>query len=124
MKVLVPLLTLKENDEKFIEKLQKYDEIILLLTLDKERMKKTFGVEAERIAEGTKFLERLKLILETKGKRVFDIVEWGNLERNIKNIALLQKVKKIIIKEQKSKAFNSFIENLKAELPNVEILIL
>jgi len=124
MKVLVPLLTLKENDEKFIEKLQKYDEIILLLTLDKERMKKTFGVEAEHIAEGTKFLERLKLILETKGKRDFDIVEWGNLERNIKNIALLQKVKKIVIKEQKSKAFNSFIENLKAELPDVEILIL
>jgi len=123
VRALVPILSLKEDNEAFISELEKYKEIILLFSLDAKSMKETFGVEAEHIGEGTKFLERLKLKLETKGKRVFDVVEWGDIIRNIKSIAILRNVDVVAIKEQKSKAFQNFIKELKKEIPNVKILI-
>ena len=92
--VLMPILSENENKDKIIEKLKTFDKVVLAFIMDAES---TMGTASA----GTKMKNAEKIIGELKeklkGTEVKDHIEWGNTLMKLRNIALLEKVNKIML---------------------------
>lgn len=124
MKVLIPLVSKKENNPDFLQKATEgAKETILLLVIDKRELVGQFGFAASEIMQGNMLIEQIKKFLETKGKRARDIMEWGETTTKIEHTALLQKVDKIVLLEQKNEYFKSLVKQLSKKMAGkIEII--
>ncbi len=119
LRVLIPLVSKKENNELFLQKATEgAKEITLLLVIDKKEMVGQFGFAASEIMQGTALIEQIKKFLVEHGKRAKEIVEWGDTETKIEHIAILQKADKVFLLEQDNEYFKSLVKCLKKSLAN------
>jgi len=125
--ILIPLLSKQENNPEFLEKaLENAYEANILLVIDKEAMVGQFGFAATEIMQGNLLLEELKRKISEKKILCNDIMEWGNTEQKILQLAQLKKVDKIAMVEQENKYFQDLLkklrekENEKIELIKIE----
>ncbi len=124
MKVLIPLVSKKENNPEFLQKATEgAKEVVLLLVIDQRELVGQFGFAASEIMQGTALIEQIKKLLEAKGKRAKDIMEWGETETKIEHIALLQRVDKIALLEQENEYFKSLVKQLSKKMAGkIEII--
>ncbi len=125
--ILIPLLSKQENNPEFLEKaLENAYEANILLVIDKEAMVGQFGFAATEIMQGNLLLEELKQKISGKKILCQDIMEWGNTEQKILQLAQLKKADKIVMVEQENKYFQDLLkklrekENEKIELIKIE----
>ena len=122
MRVLVPLISKKEADEKFVERVAtKAKEIILLLVVDTEAMSGQFGFAAGEIAQANALMQQVKNAVGRKRKTCEDIIEWGNTARKIEHLAQLRGVDKICLVKQDNQFFKKLLQDMRKKLPKIEI---
>jgi len=122
MIVLIPLLSEHENDEKFLEQaLKGARDVILLIVVDADS-KEEFGFAASHIQKARLIMEEVKTTIGKKRKRSEDIIEWGDTQNKIMNIALLRKVDKVVLKKQENQYFEELVKKLKKEKIDVEVI--
>jgi hypothetical protein len=113
MKVLVPLLSGKENSNEFINTVSKNaDKIILLQIIDREFMNKTSTAMGE-IMQFSTIMSEIKKKIGLKRKSCDEITEWGSASKKILSIAIIQEIDKIVLVEQDNKFFEDLIKDLK-----------
>lgn len=113
MKVLVPLLTGKENNPSFIEAFtNKVDEVVLLQIVDRGFMSRTSSAIGE-VRQFRAVLDEIKKIVGTKKKKCNEITEWGTTAKKILGIAVLQKIDKVFLVEDKTQFFEEVTKELK-----------
>lgn len=122
MKVLVPLLTGKENNEDFVSAFtNKVDEVILLQIVDKDFKDRTAsaigGMRITRVA-----MEEIKKIVGSKKKKCTEHIEWGSTLKKIHSIAILQKVDKVFLVKQENQFFEDILKELKKDKVAVEVI--
>jgi hypothetical protein len=122
VKVLVPLLTGKENDKGFVEAFTKgVDEIILLQIVDKDFMSKTASAISE-VRQSRALMDELKKIVGQKKKKCVEASEWGSTIQKIVGMAVLQKVDKVFLVKEKNQFFDDILKELKKNKVKVEVL--
>jgi len=113
MKVLVPLLTGKENSPMFIEAFtNKVDEVILLQIVDKDFMSRTSSAIGE-VRQFRTVMDEIKKIVGTKKKKCNEITEWGTTAKKILGIAVLQKIDKVFLVSDHTQFFEEVTKELK-----------
>ncbi len=123
LKILIPLLSKKENEGEFLEKaIVGATEIILLLIIDTNAMNQEFGFAASEISNGNALMEDVKALLGKKRKKADDILEWGDTLTKIDNMAKLRQVNKIVLMKQDNQYFRDLVKNLRKEKLDVEII--
>lgn len=121
-KVLVPLLSKREAEPEFIEKIaNKAKEITLLLVIDTNAMAGQFGFATNEIASGNALMQQAKTALGKKRKTCNDIIEWGDTATKIEHLAQLHQVDKIYVVKQDNKFFKDLLKNMKEKLGKTEI---
>ena len=122
MKILIPILSEKENDADFIEKASKgANEVILLVVVD-PNPKEKFGFAAGFLQKARGVMDSAKKTLGQKRKSVDDMVEWGDTQSKIINISLLRKVDKIVLHKQDNQYFNELLNRLIKEKIETEVI--
>lgn len=122
-KVLIPLVSRRENSEEFIERACSDDcELFLLLIVDTAAMPGQFGFAASDIAHGNELMEDMKSLAGSKCKHITDIIEWGDTIPKIMNFANLRKINKIFLVKQDNHFFKKLVKELK-EKTSAEIII-
>ncbi len=122
MKILIPILSEKENDPEFLEKASKGATEIILLTVVDPSPKEKFGFAAGFLQKARGIMDEAKKQLGQKRKSVEDIVEWGDTRNKILNIALLRKVDKIVFYKQQNQYFNGLLNRLIKEKIETEVI--
>jgi hypothetical protein len=113
MKVLVPLLTGKENNPLFIEAFTvRVDEVILLQIVDKEFMSKTSAAIGE-VRQLTKVMEEIRKAVGLKKKKCSEITEWGSTLKKLLALAVLQKIDKVFLIKENTSFFDEITKELK-----------
>ncbi|MFA5126143.1 MAG: hypothetical protein WC462_04025 [archaeon] len=113
MKVLVPLLTGKENDKDFVEAFTfKVDEVVLLQIVDKDFMVKTSSALGE-VRQSRTEMEEIKKIVGAKKKKCVETTEWGSTIQKILANAVLQKVDSVFLVKQRNQFFEDILKELK-----------
>jgi hypothetical protein len=122
MKVLIPLLSEMENEEFLKRATEKASEVILLLVVDTQPNQK-FGFTTSQITKGRRLMENASSFIGKK-KKIEEIIEWGETDLKIINIAKLNQVDKIVIKEQGENnfLFKGLVEKIKSENIKVEVI--
>jgi len=121
-KALVPLLSKREAEPGFVERVSgSAAEVILLLVIDTAAMAGQFGFAAGEIAQANALMQQVKIALAKKKKACDDVLEWGDTETKIEHFALLKDVKKIYLVEQDNHFFKKLVAELKEKLPKIEI---
>jgi uncharacterized membrane-anchored protein YjiN (DUF445 family) len=122
MKVLVPLLTGKEKEHLFVEAFtSKVDEVILLQIIDKDFMNKTASAIGE-MRQSRAVMEEVKKIVGQKKKKYSEATEWGSTIQKILSLAVLQKVDKVYLVNQKNQFFGDILKELKKNKVNYEVI--
>jgi len=122
MKILLPVLSEKENDEEFLDlALKGAKETIILIVVDADS-KEEFGFAASHIQRARAVMDQIKITLGKKRKSSEEILEWGDTNSKILNLALLRKVDKIVLKKQENDYFETLVKKLKKEKLEVEII--
>ncbi len=122
MTILIPLLTGKENTPIFIEEIvKKNDKVILLQIVDKGFLNRTSAAMGE-VMQFHGLLNDIKKVLKSKKKEYEEVTEWGNTIQKILSIALLQKVKTVILVKQKNQFFEEIIKALDKEKVKYELV--
>lgn len=122
MNILVPLLSGKEDDDKFVESFSKgADKIILLQIIDKEFMNKTSTAMGE-VMQFSSLMNNLKKKIGQKRKACDEITEWGQTIKKILSIAFIQKVEKVFLIEQNNKFFEDITKELTKNKIKFEII--
>ena len=122
MKILIPILSEREDDAEFLEKASKgANEIILLVVVDPSPKEK-FGFAAGFLQKGRAVMEAAKKRLGEKRKTAEDIIEWGDTQSKIINIALLRKVDRIVFYRQQNQYFNGLVNRLIKEKIETEVI--
>ncbi|VVB75939.1 Uncharacterised protein [uncultured archaeon] len=120
MKVLVPLLTGKENNPMFIEAFtNKVDEVVLLQIVDKGFMSRTSSAIGE-VRQFRTVMDEIKKIVGTKKKKCNEITEWGTTAKKILGIAVLQKIDKVFLVSDHTQFFEEVTKELKKNKVNFE----
>lgn len=129
-KILIPLLNNREEEESFLEKaideanfspgfskkaVEDSKEIVLVAVIDTGAMVGKFGFAASQMSQCNSTTEKCKELLEKKGVKVEDILEWGDTLSKISSTARLKKAKKIVMKKQDNHYFETLVKNLKKE---------
>src|SRR3989344_2479313 len=115
MKVLIPILSELENDDAFLEKaLSGAQEAILLLVVDASPKEK-FGFTTSHIAKARAVMEEVKKAVGKKRKTAEDVIEWGDTQGKIVNMALLRKVDRVFLKKQDNQYFGELVKKLEGE---------
>ena len=121
-KVLVPLLSKREAEPAFIEKVaSKAKEITLLLVIDTNAMAGEFGFATNEIASGNALMQQVKTALGKKRKTCNDIIEWGDTATKIEHLAELHKVDKIYLVEQDNQFFQDLLKDMEEKLKKTQI---
>jgi len=120
--ILLPILSDEENDEQFLEKaLKGTRDIIILIVVDSDS-KQEFGFATSQIQKARSVMEEVTEIIGKKRKRYEDIIEWGDTQNKILNLALLRKVDKVVLKKQENQYFEELVKKLKDEKVDVEVI--
>lgn len=122
-RVLVPLLSHRESDGFFIEKISEGEgEIILLLVIDTKAMPGQFGFAANDIASGNQIMGEMRKALARKKRECCDVIEWGETANKIEHLAMLRNARKVFLVEQESQFFKKLVKELEEKLGKVEIV--
>lgn len=122
MKVLIPILSETENDDVFLEKaVTGAKEVILLLVVDASP-KDRFGFTTSFIQKARTVMEAVKKTVGMKRKPCEDIIEWGDTQGKIVNMALLRKVDRVFLKKQDNQYFEKLLRKLKEEKIDTEVI--
>ena len=122
MRVLVPLLSKKEDSEEFVERVTaKAKEIILLIVIDTAAMSGQFGFAAGEIAQANALMQKVKNAVGKKRKTCEDIIEWGDTATKIQHLAMLKEVDKIYLVRQDNQLSKKLLRELQEKLPKLEI---
>ena len=115
-RVLIPLVSGKENDEGFItEACAKADELVLLLVVDTEAMPGGFGFAASEIGHGNLLMEEIKAIASGHGVDCNDLVEWGDTTTKIMHLIQLKEIKNVFLIKQENEFFKKLVKALREE---------
>ena len=108
MRVLVPVLSQKDNSDSFVRAAVKGASVVhLLLVLDSNSMHANFGFKASEIMNGRQTVESIKKGIKANKKLCNDIIEWGNTIEKIAQIAEMKQVGKIVVHNaEKNPHFN------------------
>jgi len=121
MKVLIPLLSKKENDEKFIdEAVRGAKEITILLVVDTNLTSGGYGFAASEISAGNSLMDEIKGMVGRKRKPVDDVLEWGDTITKIDHTARLKEVDKVVLQKQENKFYLDLVAALKKNKVQVE----
>lgn len=122
MRVLIPILSEKEDEKEFLEKATSgANEIILLVVVDPSP-KERFGFAAGFLQKARSIMESAKKFLGGKRKSVEELIEWGDTQSKILNITLLRKVDKIVFYKQDNQYFNELLNRLIKEKIETEVI--
>ncbi len=122
MTTLIPILSEEENDDSFLEEaLKGTREILLLIVVDTDQ-KREFGFATSQIQKARKVLEEVGAAIGKKRKSYEDIIEWGDTQNKIINLALLRKVDSVTLKKQDNQYFEELVKKLKHEKIEVRII--
>jgi len=122
MKILVPLLTGKENAPNFVDVItNKVDEIILLQIVDKDFHSKT-GAAMGEVRQFRMLLDVLKKEIGAKRKKYDELTEWGSTIPKIVSIALIRKVDKVVLVKQNIQFFSDIVKELKKNKIEVDVI--
>ena len=122
-KILIPLLNNREEEESFLEKaIEGSKEVVLVAVIDTGAMVGKFGFAASQMSQCNSTTEKCRELLEKKGVKVEDILEWGDTLSKISSAAQLKKAKKIVVKKQDNLYFETLAKNLKKDGFEVEII--
>ena len=113
MKVLIPLISKKEDSEEFLRKAsEKAREVIVLLPVD-TKTANTSGFTASEIAQGQKLMEEIKAKIGRMRKKCDCILEWGETVKNIDHITRLRGIERIALVKQENEFFKKLLKELK-----------
>jgi len=113
MKVLIPLISKRENNEKFIATAcRDAHEVFLLLVIDTEAMPGQFGFAASEIGHGNQLMQEVKAIVEKNKKHCSDVMEWGSTESKIIHLVQLHKIDKVVLVKQENQFFKKLVKQL------------
>ncbi|MFA5763239.1 MAG: hypothetical protein WC915_00320 [archaeon] len=113
MKILIPLLSGKEDTDYFIDTISKgADEIILLQIIDRDFMKRTSTAMGE-VMHFSSLMTSVRKKIGLKRKKCTEITEWGATIKKILSIAFIQKVDKVVFVEQTNQFFEEILIELK-----------
>ena len=130
MKILVPVLSGRENDKLFIDSFKKeVTEVVILQIVDKQFLPKAGSAMAE-VRQLRIVADSLKKTLGSKKKKYFEMTEWGITIPKIISTAKFQKVDKVFLIKQSTQFFDEIIDALNdneikyelVDLPVVEIV--
>ncbi|MGI6589847.1 MAG: hypothetical protein ACOX1V_04270 [Candidatus Iainarchaeum sp.] len=115
MKILIPLLSGRENDSLFINSIDKsVKEVIVLQIVDKQFLPKVGSVIGE-VGHFRMVADDLKKALVFKKKKLFEMTEWGVTIPKIISIALLQKIDYVLLVKQDTQFFEEVVSELKSK---------
>lgn len=115
MKILIPLLSGRENDSLFINSIDKsVKEVIVLQIVDKQFLPKVGSVIGE-VGHFRMVADDLKKALVFKKKKLFEMTEWGVTIPKIISIALLQKIDYVLLVKQNTQFFEEVVSELKSK---------
>lgn len=98
---LVPVLTERENQPDFIERLKACNKLIMVFVVDKTVLNHVpTGFAGSRIGSAQEVMEDIKKNLP-ENVMVKDFVEWGDWYDKIENMARLESVDEIIMRHSK-----------------------
>ncbi len=113
MKVLIPLLSKKENSEEFLKKAsEKAKEVVVFLPVDTSGAA-TSGFTMSEIAQGQRLLEEIKEKIGKMRKSCEGLLEWGDTSKNIDHIARLKGIERIALVKQDNEFFKELVKSLK-----------
>ncbi|MBI4209912.1 MAG: hypothetical protein HY544_00170 [Candidatus Diapherotrites archaeon] len=122
MKVLIPVLSETENDDAFIDTAVKGASEVLVLVVVDASPKEKFGFTTAFISKARSVMEEVKKTVGKKKKTCEDILEWGDTQSKIVNIAMLRKVGRVYLKKQDNQYFRKLVKGLKEEKIDVEVV--
>ncbi len=122
-KVLLPLLSKKESNENFLEKvIHKAKEVDVLLIIDTKAMAGSFGFVGSEVFAGRKLMDEICKKIGKKRKTGNALLEWGDTFNTIVRVAKLKGSEKIFLIKQNNKYFRDLIDVLKKEKIKFETL--
>ena len=122
MNILIPILSESENDEPFLEEALKGVRGVILLIVVDSTSNEEFGFAASHIQKARRVMEDMKTMIGKKRKRSEEIIEWGETQSKILNLALLRKVDKVVLKKQDNQYFTELVEKLRKEKIDVQVI--
>ncbi len=115
MKVLIPILSKKEDSEEFIKKASaKAREIMLLLVIDTSPSM-TSGFTAAEIAQGQKVMDSVRERIGKMRKSCDTLLKWGDTKTSIDHTAKLRKADSVVLLREDSQFFSEIVEFLKKQ---------
>ncbi len=122
MKILVPILTGRENEPAFIDAVcSKVDEVILLQIVDKDFHPKA-GSAIGEVRQFRIVLDALKKEIGAKRKKYDELTEWGSTIPKIVSIALIRKADKVVLVKQDIQFFEDILKELKKNKVQFEVI--
>lgn len=122
MKILVPLLSGKENDSLFINSIKKeVKEVIVLQIVDKQFLPQA-GSAIGEVRQFRIVADGLKKSLLSKKKKLIEMTEWGITIPKIISIALMQKVDYVLLVKQNTQFFEEITSSLKSKRIKFELV--
>jgi hypothetical protein len=113
MKVLIPLLSKKENSEEFLEQAtEKANEIVLLLPVD-TIARATSGFTMAEVGLGENLMVEIQAFVGKKRKKCETVVQWGDTAKNIDHVARLKGIEAIVLLKQENEFFRQLVETLR-----------
>lgn len=114
MKALVPILSKKEWQPGFVNKvLEKADELVLLSVIDSSELSGKFGFAATEIMQANRIMEGIEAELKKLNVKVESLVEWGSTLQKIDHIARLKKCDFVFLQKQAGKGFEELLHGLR-----------
>lgn len=111
--VLIPILSRSENNSNFLASaIQGFDQVVLLVVIDRNELVGRFGFVATEIRAATALIETIKTFLENQGKKVQDVTEWGETSQKIAHLAELYNCEKIVLVKQENEYFKKLVAEL------------
>ncbi len=112
MKILVPLLSGRENDKLFIDALSKdAKEVVILQIVDKQFLPKA-GAAMGEVRQFRIVADELRKAIGAKRKKFVEMTEWGITIPKIVSTALFQKVDKVYLVKQNTQFFGEITDAL------------
>lgn len=112
MHVLLPLLSGRESNERFLEKATKGVRKVTVLIVVDTSLQETFGVTASSLAQAQRIASTIKAYLSKKRKSCEILLEWGPTAETIDRIAKLKSVNKIVLVKEKNAFFKQIVKKL------------
>lgn len=123
MKVLIPIISRKEDDSDFIEKaLSKASEVFVLVIIDPSLKLDDAGFTASNIAIARNISEKIKEIARQKRKTANELMEWGSTKSKVLQTARFANIDKIVLLKQENEFFNEIVNEIKNAGFNLEII--